>query len=80
MTLRVQNRPPDTKRPPGYRITLPIRNDLPGSKSPSEYRNTLPIAWLMRDFGGSAGLERAEMSGEGGAAYEGGSVAGLLGC
>ena len=56
------------------------RNRPPGTESPSGYRNTLLIAWLMRDFRVFAGLGRAEMSGESGAAYEGGSVAGLLGC
>ena len=38
--------------------------------------NHPPGCLVMPDFGGSAGLERAEMSGEGGAAYEGGSVLG----
>ena len=42
-------------------------------------QNRPPGCLVMPDFGGSAGLERAEMSGEGGAAYEGGSVAGVLG-
>ena len=56
------------------------RNRPPGTESPSGYGNTLPVDRIPRDSRVFAGLGRADMSEESGAAFEGGRVAELQRC
>lgn len=62
IALPVRNHPPDVELSVGNRFLL-LAMCFVLAESPSGYRIALLIVWLRRDFGGSAGLGRAEWFG-----------------